>query len=252
MRGLSFASDGNILYSVRAGESGTIWEMNADGSDQRQLTASQKNSDDVQISATADNRFLIFESNRSGESEIWRADRNGGGLTQLTSGGGNTEPTLSPDGMQVVYTASRDKKSTLWRVSIEGGSPIQISNEEASWAAVSPDGKFIACVFGVGVNAMAKRIAILPFAGGDPVRTFSMAKHGIGYNRLRWSSDGKAIIYKDIVQGLWRQDIEKEKPEAVRGFDDIRVFHFAYSSDGKLIYSGGIQAREIVILSNFR
>ncbi|MGB7069032.1 MAG: winged helix-turn-helix domain-containing protein [Pyrinomonadaceae bacterium] len=252
MNGLDFAADGKILYTVRAGGSGTIWEMNADGSDQRQLTASQKNSRDVQINATADNRFLVFESNRSGESEIWRADRNGDGMSQLTSGGGNSQPTLSPDGMQVIYTASRDKRSTLWRVSIEGGRPTQISTEEASWPEVSPDGKFVACLYGVTVDANVKKIAILPFKGGDAVRTFSLTKNGIGFNRLRWSSNGEGIIYKDLVQGLWRQDLKKEKPDAVYGFDNTRVFHFAHSADGRLVYSGGIPTREIVILSNFR
>lgn len=152
----------------------------------------------------------------------------------------------------MIYAASRDKRSTLWRVSIEGGQPTQISNEQASWPVVSPDGKFIACVYGVAVDANAKKIAILPISGGDPVKVFSLAKNGIGFNRLRWSPDGGAIIYKDLVQGLWRQDLKKEKPDAVLGFDDTRVFHFAHSVDGRLIYSGGIPAREIVILSNFR
>lgn len=151
----------------------------------------------------------------------------------------------------MIYAASRDAKSTLWRVIIEGGQPTQISDRETSWLVVSPDGKFIACVYGVAVDANAKKIAILPIAGGDPVKTFSLAKNGIGYNRLRWSSGGEAIIYKDLVQGLWRQDLKKEKPDAVFGFDDTRVFHFAHSNDGRLVYSGGIPAREIVILSNF-
>ncbi len=251
--GLDIAPDGKILFVARTGGSRAVWEMNPDGTNQRQLTASNKDSDDVQISATADNRFLVFESNRSGKSEIWRSNRDGSNLTQLTAGGGeNSEPTLSPDGLWVIYTAKRDRKSTLWRVSVEGGEPSQITDEETSWASVSPDGKYIACAFGKAVDsATGKRIAVIPFEGGRPVEIFNTAKHGIAYNRLRWSPDGKAIIYKDNVQGLWRHDLDKEKPEAMKGFDDLRVFHFAYSADGKLIYSGGVQMREIVILENF-
>ena len=249
--GLDIAPDGKILFVVRTGDSRAVWEMNPDGTNQRQLTASQKDSDDVQISATADNRFLVFESNRSGKSEIWRANRDGSNLIQLTNGGGNSEPTLSPDGLQVTYTATRDRKSTLWRVSVEGGEPSQITNEETSWADVSPDGKHIACAFGKAVDAPDKRIAVIPFEGGRPVKIFNTAKHGFTSNRLRWSPDGKAIIYKDSVQGLWQHDLDKEKPEAMEGFDDIRVSHFAFSLDGKLVFSGGISMREIVILENF-
>ena len=252
MHGLDIAPDGKLLYAVRTGGSRAVWEMNADGTDRKQLTASQKDAYDVQISATADNRFLVFESNRSGKSEIWRSNRDGSNLMQLTNGGGNREPTLSPDGSLIVYTAGSDGKATLWRISIEGGEPSQITSEATAWASVSPDGKFIACAYGKAVDAADRRIAIFPFEGGSPVKIFDTATHGVLYNRLRWSPDGKAVVYKDNVQGLWRQDLDREKPEAVKGFDDVRVFHFAYSADGKLIYSGGVQMREIVILENFR
>lgn len=160
--------------------------------------------------------------------------------------------SVAPDGKWVIYSASQDGKSKLWRVSIEDGEPSQITHEETSWAAVSPDGKYIACAFGKAVDAIDKRVAVFPFTGGSPIKIFNIAKHGMLFNRLRWSPNSRAVIYKDIVQGLWRQDLEKEKPEAMRGFDDIRVFHFAFSPNGDLVYSGGVQMREIIILENFR
>jgi hypothetical protein len=49
---------------------------------------------------------------------------------------------------------------------------------------------------------------------------------------------------------LWYQYLNKDKPEAVEFPDDLRVFQFSYSADGKLAYSGGIQTREIVILND--
>lgn len=125
MYGLDFAPDGKIIYSARTGDSRTVWEMNADGTNQRQLTASQKDSGDLQINVTADNRFLIFESQRSGKTEIWRANRDGSNLQQLTEGGGNTAPAISPDGNSVFYTRTRAGKSTLWRVSKDGGEPVK-------------------------------------------------------------------------------------------------------------------------------
>lgn len=252
MYGLDFAPNGKIIYSARTGDSRAVWEMNADGTNQRQLTASQKDSDDSQISVSADNRFLIFQSTRSGKSEIWRANRDGSNLRQLTEGGGNTAPSVSSDGNWAAYTATRDGKSTLWRVSINGGEPVQITFEETSWAAISPDGKYVACAFGKAVGASKKRIAVYPSAGGAPLKVFETAIHSVLYNRFRWSPDGKAIVYKDDVQGLWRQDLDKEKPEEMKVFNNQRVFHFAFSPGGKLIYSGGVQMREIVILKNFR
>ncbi len=252
MHGLDIAPDGKLLYTVSAGDSRTIWEMEEDGTNQRQLTPSQKDSNDTQISATADNRFIVFAANRSGESEIWRSSREGSNLTQLTHGGGNSEPTLTPDGLQIIYTARRDGKSSLWRVSIEGSKPTQIINEEASWAAVSPDGKYIACSYGKAFDAVDKRIAIFPVDGGKPLKILNIDKNGVMFNRLRWSPDSRAIVYKDLVQGLWRQELDAAKPMRLPVPDNYRVIHFDYSAVGKLVYSGVVQMREIVILSNFR
>lgn len=107
-----------------------------------------------------------------------------------------------------------------------------MTSEETSWVAISPDGKYIACSFGKATGGSKKRIAVYPIAGGEPVKVFETAVHAVLYNRLRWSPDGKAIVYKDDVQGLWRQDFDKEKPEEMKVFNDQRVFHFAFSPDG--------------------
>jgi len=250
--GLAVAPDGKVLFSARSGESRTIWEVDVDDSaNQRQLTVSQKDSNDDQVSVTADDRFLVFESNRSGQGEIWRANRDGSDLKQLTSGGGNIQPAVSPDSLWVVYIAVRDGKSRLMRVSIDGGEPMQMTNGKASWPAVSPDGKFVA--FGTDEESDANPnqvIKVIPFEGGEPIKSFELPVSGIWYNRLRWSPDGKAIIYKDEVQGLWRQNLNSDKTERMEGLDDLRIIHLAVSNK-ELIYSGGIPMREIVILENF-
>ncbi len=255
MGGLASTADGHILYTVKSSGLRTIWEMNRDGGNPHQITPSSNVSNDNQISVTADERFLVFESNRSGGTEIWRADRDGSNLKQLTTGDGNSEPAVSPDGKWVIYTSQRSGKPTLWRVSVEDGEqpPQQLTDEETAWAAISPDGRYIACADGKYINGFHQRIAIIPFEGGTPVKFFPVATNGIMYNRLRWSPDGASLVYKDVVEGLWRQPLNADKPERIKGFNDLRVFHFTWASDGKdLIYSGGVQMREINILESFR
>lgn len=251
MFGLASAPDGKIVFTANVNDSRTIWEMDADGSNQRQLTTSQKDINDAQINVTPDNRFLIFDSNRTGRSEIWRANRDGSDLKALTSGGGNIQPAVSPDGLWVAYIALRDHKYELRRVSIEGGEPVQLTTEKSFWPAISPDGRFIAYAHGRSDANPNRVIIIIPFEGGAPLKTFDVPVKAVLYNRLRWSPDGKAIIYKDDLQGLWRQDLEKNEPEPVQSPDDLRIYHFAYSADRSLVYSGGIPMREIVILENF-
>jgi Tol biopolymer transport system component len=251
--GLAVAPDGRIFYIARTNGDTNVWEMSADGENQRQVTPSQKGADDFQINVTTDNRFLVFVSNRSGKGEIWRANLDGSNLTQLTTGGGNMQATVSPDGQWVVYTSIRDNKQTLWRVSIDGGVPRQLTTEETSWAAVSPDGKFIAGVYGKILDAFESRFAVYAFEGGSPLKIFTASKYGVLDRRLRWSPDSQGIIYKDRLQGLWQQNLKSEKPVRVKNSDDLRFYNFAFSPDGKnLVYSGGNEMREIVIAENFR
>jgi len=252
--GLSVAPDGRIFYIARTNGDTNIWEMSAKGENQRQVTPSRKGAEDFQVSVTADSRFLVFVSNRSGKGEIWRANLDGSNLTQLTDGGRNFQPTVSPDGKWVIFTSTRDAgKTTIWRVAIEGGEPQQLTTEETSWAAVSPDGKFIACVYGKLLDAFNSRIAIYAFDGGSPLKIFTASKYAMLERRLRWSPDGAGIIYKDRLQGLWLQKLSGEKPERVKNSDDLKFFSFAFSPDGKnLVYSGGNEMREIIIAENFR
>jgi Tol biopolymer transport system component len=252
MHGLAAAADGKIVFTAKTNDGRTIWEMDANGGNQRQLTPPQKDVEDRQVSITADNRFLIFDSNRSGSAEIWRANRDGSDLRTLTNGGGNSQPAVSPDGSSVIYVALRDGKYGLRRVSIDGGEPIPITTENSTWPAISPDGRFIAFAGGSSNENSSRVINVIPFEGGSTVKTFEVAYNAALYNRLRWSPDGKAIIYKDNFQGLWRQWLSKDKPEAVSCSEDMRIYHFAYSEDGSLVSSGGVPMREIVILENFR
>lgn len=65
--------------------------------------------------------------------------------------------------------------------------------------------------------------------------------------------DGKAIMYKDLVQGLWKQVLDGAEPQLINGFEEIRVYHMAWSFDGqRLAYTGGNATREIVLIENFR
>ncbi|HKX83146.1 MAG TPA: hypothetical protein VJL58_02910, partial [Pyrinomonadaceae bacterium] len=248
MHGLAWAPDGKVVFAAIANGSRTIWELDHETRSQKQLTPFQKDSSDAQVSVTADNRFIVFDSNRSGGSEIWRANRDGSDLIPLTRGGGNFQPTLSPDGLWVIYVSEQEGRFGLRRVSIEGGEPIEITSDKSYWPAVSPDGKFIAFAHG-GPNADPNRdILVIPFDGGEPVNRFRVTAGALLYNRLQWSPDSKTVVYKNEFQGLWSQSLANSAPIAMPSSADQRVIHFAYSRDGKLLTSGGLQMREIVIL----
>ncbi|HEV2904036.1 MAG TPA: hypothetical protein VGW32_03265, partial [Pyrinomonadaceae bacterium] len=251
--GLAWTPDGRLLYTAYVGERQTIWAMNSDGSNPQQLTSSASDSSfDNQMSVRANGRYMVFHSNRSGSSEIWRANTDGSDLKQLTAGGGNSQPSLSPDGQWIVYASARDGKSTLWRISIDGGEATQLTARRLSWPEVSPDGKHIACIDPTTLPRW--RLTVIPFAGGEPVKSFAVPESAFLERRLRWTRDGAAIMYMDgQQQGLWRQALDDEKPQPVKGFEEVPIFQFTWSLDGKdLTYTTGKVTREIIIIENFR
>ena len=178
--------------------------------------------------------------------QIWRADRDGANLTQLTKAGDNEEPTVTPDGRSVVYSSTRDGLSTLWQVSIEGGEPTQITTDFASWPAVSPDGRFVAYADGKPLVSVYNGISVISREDGRRVKFFTVPPSAVLYNRLAWTPDQAAILYKDDLQGLWQQELSGGNPQPLIGAEDFRFTHFNFSGRN-IIYSGGTTKRDIVL-----
>ncbi|MEP6848465.1 MAG: hypothetical protein ABI999_06390, partial [Acidobacteriota bacterium] len=246
--GVAIAPDGKILFAANSANSGAIWETDVERSSQREITSAQKGTDDQQVNVTPDNRYLIFESNRSGAAEIWRSNRDGSDLTMLTAGGKNRQPTLSPDGQWVIYASERDGRNGLLRVSVSGGEPKPITTEKSFWPSVSPDGRYLAFDHGRLDSDPKRELWVIPFDGGDAVKTFEVPTSSVLYNRLRWSPDGKGIFYKDDRQGLWYQDLTAREPQHLKWPDDLRVYQFAFSATGDLVYATAQPISEILIL----
>ena len=50
---------------------------------------------------------------------------------------------------------------------------------------------------------------------------------------------------------LWRQRLDEDKPEPIKGFEDVQIYQMAWSPDGKtLAYTRGANMQEIMLLQN--
>ena len=89
----------------------------------------------------------------------------------------DTQPSVSPDGMQVAFTsnrsADRDRNtvSDIWTMPIAGGSPVRVTTERGQYtnASWSPDGRAITCLGtsdAVGAGARNTRVWRFPRDGG--------------------------------------------------------------------------------------
>ena len=220
--------------------------MRPDGTEQKQLTTDP--AVDGEPAVTADNRYIVFMSNRTGILQIWRMNMDGSNQIQLTSGTGKNFPSLSPDSKWVLYNSTDDWH--LWRVSIDSGEPIRLTDYPARYPSVSPDGKMIACM---GRNEPKRQfsILILPFAGGQPLKRVEVSGGFSGM--IRWTADGRALIYGTERNGptvIIKQSLDGGQPETVVDFDEDELFDFGYSFDGqRLAVTRGGWQYDLVLLS---
>jgi Tol biopolymer transport system component len=80
--------------------------MDADGGNPRQITTGPSN--DGRPCISPDGKTLVFCSNRSGGTNLWRTDLEGSEPVQLTKHDGRDwKPVFSPDGRYLAYLTSQ-------------------------------------------------------------------------------------------------------------------------------------------------
>ena len=243
--GLGWTPDNHLIYDSTNTQSQIISEMNADGSNQKELTS--PGFVDSALAVSKDGRYIVFHSSRSGGFDIWRMDINGEHPLQLTFGKENYQPTISPDSLFVYYKSMENKVGELRRISIDGGESVALTDKETSWSCVSPDGNFIAAL-----NKTDKRhIAILPIAGGQPLKLFDLPKSATTFGGIHWMPDGKAVVYYDTNYGYWKQPIEGGEASRIENLPKERLYNFAWSNDGnRFAFVRGQEIRDVVLWSN--
>lgn len=244
--GLDFTPEGKIVYTAVVDDRQTIWTMNEDGSNQKQLTPNGRRN--FHPSVADDGRTIVFTSSFGGKYAIWRVDTNGGGLRQLTDSDIAAQSHISPDGKWVVYVSDRESFGTLYRIPADGGEPVQLTERKMCWARVSPDSRYVAGAYRDADNKSV--LAIVPIDGGEPVKTFGVPRLANFRLGVRWSPDGKSIAYRDWANGIWRQNIDGGEPERIAGLPEEKLYSFGWSRDGKqFAYVRGQEIRDVVLLT---
>jgi len=214
--------------------------MEADGTGQKQLTANAGRNYGPTV--TPDGHYVVFHSDRTGVWHIWRMNRDGGNPKELVEG---EWASCSADSQWVIY-------GDLYRVSIDGGDPVRLINKNAlvGYAAISPDGKLIACEYKEQESA-PWRVVIIPFAGGEPIKTLDIpVPHSIG-PFFRWTNDNRQLIYVGS-SNLWLRPLNGEQPTQLTNFKTQFIHSFVLSRDGRLAISRGTDTNDVVLISDLK
>jgi Tol biopolymer transport system component len=171
----------------------------------------------------------MFQSDRSGNNEIWMCNSDGSNPIQLTAlkkyAG---TPRWSRDGKQIAFDLHAQGKGDIYVISSDGGPPRPVVTGDSddhvpSWSA---DGRWIYfCSDRTGEHQVWK----VPAEGGEPVQVTKQ-----GGDLPFESPDGRYVYYvKALDSGIWRVPVGGgEEVEVLDTFNQGNVADWAVVNDG--------------------
>jgi TolB protein len=188
----------------------------ADGDGQNERALLPNSGSNYNASFSADGRWIVFTSDRSGSADLYRVHADGSALEQLTNDAAfEDQGALSPDGSRLAYVSTRDGGfPNLWLKDLKTGRTRSLAKAPAgsfrpSW---SPDGRWIA--FSSDRDTALVRVRRPP-SGAQAweqmqfTALYVIRDDGGGLRRLtpldhiaggpHWSPDGRRIAYYEFV-----------------------------------------------------
>ena len=121
-----------------------LFTMNADGSDQRNLTNSPIVTDQ-EANWSANGRAIVFVSDRDDDMEVFTMRPNGSNVRQLTFNDAEEfSPNWSPDSRMVTFTSDQDGAFSIFTIRADGTRQRNLTdNAGDGWPVWAPDGRKI-------------------------------------------------------------------------------------------------------------
>jgi Tol biopolymer transport system component len=208
----NWSPDGSKIAfaSSRAGrdehvEANNIFVMNADGSDQVQLTFEADHLTSFQPSWSPDGAQLAFTSDREGDWEIYTMDADGFDQTNITGPNqslsyDDKNPDWSPDGARIVFEGVREGAWEILTIAPDGTEEVNLTAEDDppwtninGYASYRPDGSKIVFMSQVNDGSEDWDIWVMNPDGTDKENV--LPDNEWQDVAPKWSPDGIQIIF---------------------------------------------------------
>jgi len=186
-----------IAFGRADGRDSSIWvyDLGA-GASPRRLTFGGRDRLPVW---SADSQWVIFQSDRGGDSGLYRQQADGSGsaerLPTTPSGAVHAPWSASPDGSVLLYVEQAARQSRLLIYSFKDRTSVLFGSVAAAGpiaAAFSPDGKWVAYSI-----RESNETTIMPYVQPYPATgaKYQMTSNREGGHTPVWSPDGRELFY---------------------------------------------------------
>ncbi len=230
---MALSRQGRLAYTQGYSDD-DIWRLDfSDTADRTGRPLILSNRLDQAPHISPDGRQIAFDSERSGNSEIWVCDWDGSHARQVTSLGHPAgTPRWSPDGTQIAFDGRVEGNVDIYVVNARGGQARRLTADPSSDTVPSWSGDAHWIYFSSNRGG-STQIWKLPAAGGRPVQVTT----GGGFGRFE-SSDGAFFYYAKTPArptSLWRV--------RARGGEETEIFSGLKSWANFAVSEGGIYSR---------
>lgn len=241
---IDLAPDGTHLVYAAYSSTANVWSIpiparnhkvpvSANAASAKQVTSGNQTVEGVRVSS--DGRWLVYDSDLSGNSDIYRVSVTGGDAERLTHGPADEfRGVLSPNGRELAYHSFQTGSRNLFLADLDGGSVHQLTRSSGQLAMPnwSPAGDALAFFDMTGTRVMVMRRDSLGH-WGEP--RFTGAR---GW-RAEWSPDGHTIAFVSPADGrigLVRADSAAPRDLYLPGRGDPLAELGVFAPNGRELY----------------